>query len=45
MDLEVPENKMAYEKPKISYDAIRKNTTLGDFVETEEEEESKDSSS
>jgi len=38
---------MAYEKPKISYNTIRKNTNLDKFMvkksEEEEEEEAKDS--
>ncbi len=38
---------MAYEKPKISYNTIRKNTSLDMFIvnkpEEEDEEEAKDS--
>ena len=41
-------NKMAYQKPKISYNTIRKNTSLDEFIvpkpEEEDEEEAKDSS-
>ncbi len=39
---------MAYQKPKISYNTIRKNTSLDMFIvkkpEEEDEEETKDSS-
>lgn len=39
-------NKMAYQKPKISYNTIRKNTSLDEFIvkkpEEEDEEETKD---
>ena len=37
---------MAYQKPKISYNTVRKNTSLGKFLkaEEEEEEEAKDNS-